>query len=203
MHSSRSILRIRLVATPRIKARVRQAREQEAKRRLNRRLYANPDVDGLEDADEENGAQNIRNGRSFTQRTPGMNQLYHDPFIDDEKENDALSASEVSALHQRRFSSRSNRSDFAGIAIAEEKEGYEVDSDGADHDGDGEESESGGGSACGGPEDNLLPSIIRDPGMATPLQRKWIKAMSEGKIEDIKRRFEAYAFFSSEATCNF
>ncbi|KAI5118724.1 hypothetical protein M0805_004522 [Coniferiporia weirii] len=39
-------------------------------------------------------------------------------------------------------------------------------------------------------DDNQLPSIIPEPGQATPLQRRWIEAMSEGKDEEVARRFQ-------------
>lgn len=39
-------------------------------------------------------------------------------------------------------------------------------------------------------EDNLWPSIIDDPGRATPLQRRWLLMMSNGKDSNIVRRFE-------------
>jgi len=39
-------------------------------------------------------------------------------------------------------------------------------------------------------EDPLSPSIIYDPGKATPMQRRWLAAMSEGKNPDIAKRFE-------------
>jgi len=41
-------------------------------------------------------------------------------------------------------------------------------------------------------EDPLAPSIIYDPGKATPIQRRWLAAMSEGKHPDIAKRFELY-----------
>lgn len=41
----------------------------------------------------------------------------------------------------------------------------------------------------GSPEDTLEPSIISDPGTASPLERKWLTAMSEGKEEYIAKRF--------------
>jgi hypothetical protein len=41
----------------------------------------------------------------------------------------------------------------------------------------------------GSPEDTLEPSMISDPGTASPLERKWLAAMSEGKDEYIARRF--------------
>lgn len=42
----------------------------------------------------------------------------------------------------------------------------------------------------GTPEDTVSPSMISDPGTASPLERKWLAAMSEGKEEHIARRFE-------------
>ena len=39
-------------------------------------------------------------------------------------------------------------------------------------------------------EDHLFPSMINDPGRATPLQRRWLLAMSEGKEPHIARRFQ-------------
>ena len=44
-------------------------------------------------------------------------------------------------------------------------------------------------------DDIQLPSIIPEPGQATPLQRKWIQAMSEGKSEEIANRFRQYVLF--------
>jgi len=38
--------------------------------------------------------------------------------------------------------------------------------------------------------DDLSPSIISDPGKATPLERRWLAAMSVGKEPEIERRFE-------------
>ena len=39
-------------------------------------------------------------------------------------------------------------------------------------------------------EDDSTPSMINDPSSATPLQRQWLSAMSEGKDADIAQRFE-------------
>lgn len=39
-------------------------------------------------------------------------------------------------------------------------------------------------------EDTVSPSMISDPGTASPLERRWLAAMSEGKDEHIARRFE-------------
>ena len=45
--------------------------------------------------------------------------------------------------------------------------------------------------------DNNLPSIIPNPGQATPLQRKWIEAMSDDQPEELARRFRLYVHSSS------
>ena len=42
----------------------------------------------------------------------------------------------------------------------------------------------------GSTEDTLWPTLISDPGTASPLERRWLAAMSEGKEEHITRRFE-------------
>lgn len=39
-------------------------------------------------------------------------------------------------------------------------------------------------------EDHLWSSVITDPGKATPMQRRWLSAMSEGKDPVIAKRFE-------------
>ncbi|KAG9315080.1 nitrogen permease regulator of amino acid transport activity 3-domain-containing protein [Chiua virens] len=39
-------------------------------------------------------------------------------------------------------------------------------------------------------EDTVSPSMISDPGTASPLERKWLAVMSEGKDECIAKRFE-------------
>ncbi|KAG5635964.1 hypothetical protein H0H81_009533 [Sphagnurus paluster] len=45
-------------------------------------------------------------------------------------------------------------------------------------------------------EDHLRPSMISDPGRATPLQRRWLAAMSDGKDPHIAKRFQLYVHAS-------
>jgi hypothetical protein len=54
---------------------------------------------------------------------------------------------------------------------------------------DSDEADVGWGSK----EDTLWPSMISDPGRATPLQRKWLSAMSDDMEEYIASRFEQSA----------
>lgn len=39
-------------------------------------------------------------------------------------------------------------------------------------------------------EDHVWPGVITDPGKATPMQRRWLSAMSDGKDPVIAKRFE-------------
>jgi hypothetical protein len=41
-------------------------------------------------------------------------------------------------------------------------------------------------------ENYIAPTMIGDPGRATPLQRRWLYAMSEGKAPHVAKRFEQY-----------
>jgi nitrogen permease regulator 3-like protein len=41
-------------------------------------------------------------------------------------------------------------------------------------------------------DDDNGTSTLTDPGRATPLQRRWLQAMSEGKDELVARRFDQY-----------
>ena len=90
---------------------------------------------------------------------------------------------------RRRFSNKSNRSELSGYPIPEEKEGQRENSDLEKEEDSDEVDDSAKWTS---PDDNGLPTIIYDPGTATPLQRLWIDAMSDGKGDEIKRRFELY-----------
>jgi len=53
----------------------------------------------------------------------------------------------------------------------------------------------------GSEEDNLEPSLIRNPGRATRLERKWLEAMMEGKSEGACYKFERlYMYFDGKKT---
>lgn len=75
-------------------------------------------------------------------------------------------------------SSRSRVSDIAESVIAEDE--------------DIEEEEYGSSDANDGSEaaSDVWPSMIGDPGRATPKERRWLTAMSEGKDPYIVKRFE-------------
>jgi hypothetical protein len=78
-------------------------------------------------------------------------------------------------------SGQSKPSDISGSILLEDAE--DVFDEISEED-SGEENVGWGSS-----EDTLEPSIISDPGTASPLERKWLAAMSDGKDEYIARRF--------------
>jgi hypothetical protein len=83
-------------------------------------------------------------------------------------------------------SGQSKPSDISGSILLEDAEDV---FDEMSEEGSGEENVGWGSS-----EDTLEPSIINDPGTASPLERKWLAAMSEGKDEYIARRFALSVF---------
>ncbi|KAF9485215.1 hypothetical protein BDN70DRAFT_796462 [Pholiota conissans] len=93
-----------------------------------------------------------------------------------------LSPKEARRFARRISSNESGKSeiselDFIG-AEAKQAMGY--------HNSEVDESDTGWDTM----EDHLWPSVINDPGKATPMQRRWLAAMSDGKDPVIAKRFE-------------
>jgi hypothetical protein len=86
----------------------------------------------------------------------------------------------------RRRSKDSGRSDLSELVIKESDRDDDINQRLTDEDSETDEEGLGWDTA----EDDLLPSMISDPGRATPLQRRWLLAMSEGKEPHIARRFQ-------------
>jgi hypothetical protein len=87
----------------------------------------------------------------------------------------------------------SNQSGISELVIGEDEDDYFED---GDYEGDsGPESESDlnddiNDSSWDTDNDKNSPSIISDPARATPMQRRWLSAMSEGKDPYVAKRFE-------------
>jgi nitrogen permease regulator 3-like protein len=158
-------LRIRLVATSELKARVQDERSRKMRRNFFRR------DDGL-------------NPRSTFQDNPSDNEKELSP--------NALSKSatfSLSSMTGRRLtrSKDSVRSAISELDFREEDTPQsEVDSDSKLDDDDDDDS------GWDTTEDHVGPSMISDPGKATPMQRRWLSAMSDGKEFALARRFERY-----------
>lgn len=150
-------LRIRIVATTELKARVRQAHERKLER--------------------QRGIQH--RGR----RGSGLRVLNED-LVD---YDNSLKKQRVTWLPRAHHYSKRMSSVESELSKASEMSMSSIDED--DEEGTTEESDDenvGWGSA----EDTFWPTLISDPGTASPLERRWLASMSEGKEEHIARRFE-------------
>jgi len=83
--------------------------------------------------------------------------------------------------------SGSNRT---GLLIVDEDEDEKSDDDYDDEDGQESEESDMSGSTWDAEDDQGSLSIISDPARATPLQRRWLSTMSEGKDPYIAKQFE-------------
>ncbi|OAX37621.1 hypothetical protein K503DRAFT_693059 [Rhizopogon vinicolor AM-OR11-026] len=154
-------LHIRVVTTAELKLRVRQVHERKLERRLS---------------------NHIRGRRRSSRRL--------DHGVGDAHEHSRASMPWLSMSPKtvRRYSRRlgsvdsrhSKTSDASGSLLLDDAEDVFEESE----EDSGEENVG-----WGSPEDTLEPSMIGDPGTASPLERKWLVAMSEGKDEYIARRF--------------
>lgn len=91
---------------------------------------------------------------------------------------------------KRRLSSTESRRELAALEIDSRRRGKLRDHvffD--DEDEDGGSSLDGADSGWESSEDAPKSTVIEDPGRATPLQRRWLSAMSEGKEPQIAKRF--------------
>jgi len=87
----------------------------------------------------------------------------------------------------RRFSSNeSGRSEISELNFDTEATMLKVEESGSNSNSELDEDDSGWDTT----EDHLWPSMINDPGKATPMQRRWLSAMSDGKEPAIAKRFE-------------
>ena len=161
-------LHIRVVATADLKLRVRMLRGAKKSNRPT------------------NGSSGLTHGQtwstSYHDRTSN-NLESPDSNLDPMGDATWLSLSPKTARRQSRQlpSTESGHSITSEIDLDEDFEyGDDVELDEQDSDDVG----------WGGKEDTLWPSMISDPGRATPLQRKWLSAMSEDKDEYIASRFE-------------
>ena len=155
-------LRVRLVATSELKARVNEERNRKMLKGFAKR-------------------DSLSNPRSTS----------HDSTVNVEEFSPNSKNATFFLSPKSRFA-RSRDSDRSGISAldfrgADENEGYSPDSEG-DGNSELDEEDSGWDTT----EDHVGPSMIDDPGKATPMQRRWLSAMSEGKAFAIARRFEKY-----------
>ncbi|KAF8626403.1 hypothetical protein AX17_006570 [Amanita inopinata Kibby_2008] len=165
-------LRIRLVATRELKIRARQQR-QEALLRKGSWVKGSKSnsYHRLEELDLDTTYMTTQSASGFPWLSP-------------------------SSKHARRYTRRLSSTE-TGKGLAEVIQEYDdrIGNRPSDHavfdeeDEDGNSSLDGAESGWESSEDSLAPTMIEDPGRATPIQRRWLSAMSEGKEPHIARRF--------------
>lgn len=163
-------LRVRVVATRQLKIRVRYERDQARARKAG----------GTADWERSALRQELE-----VDDIDGSNSSSI-PWL-------ALSP-KAARRHSRRQSNESLRSQMSELVI---KESEDEDSGNGGHERrtTDEDTSSGlddPGSGWDTAEDFLGPTMISDPGRATPLQRRWLSAMSEGKAPLLAKRFQLY-----------
>ena len=162
-------LRVRLVATSDLKARVQDERNRKKMRDFTRRDH-----------------RSIPRSTSHDDSTVNVEE--HSPNTLSKNGTFFLSPKTARRFARSRDSDRSGISalDFRGADEAEEDTPEsQVDSN---SNSELDDEDSGWDTT----EDHVGPSMIDDPGKATPMQRRWLSAMSEGKAFAIARRFEKY-----------
>jgi hypothetical protein len=163
-------IRIRLVATRELKTRVRHRRQQNLMRKStwSRKGYGT-NTQRLEELD-------LDTSYMITQPTSSFPWLPPSP--------------KAARKYTRRISSAENGRELGVLDLDSRLRGKFKDQvffD--DEDEDGASSLDGAESGWESSEDSLVPTVIEDPGRATPLQRRWLSAMSEGKEPQIAKRF--------------
>ena len=160
-------LRVRLVATSDLKARVRDERNRKMMKNFARRSHrSNPR------STSHDGA--TLNVEEFSPNTLSRNATFF-----------------LSPKTARRFA-RSKDSDRSGISELDFRGADETEEDALESEVDSNSEPDEEDSGWDTTEDDVGPSMIDDPGKATPMQRRWLSAMSEGKAFAIARRFEKY-----------
>ncbi|KAF8150632.1 nitrogen permease regulator of amino acid transport activity 3-domain-containing protein [Crassisporium funariophilum] len=167
-------LRIRVVATRDLKMRVKAERKQKLARKFARGAGARRDGSGsssgrpadldIDDLTEE--------GLSSATTSAGVGLI--------------LSPRTARNFARRISSNDSGRSEISELDFREEH----LEENGAESEGDSNSELDEEDSGWDTTEDHLWPSMINDPGKATPMQRRWLSAMSEGKESSIAKRFE-------------
>lgn len=153
-------LHVRVVTTAELKFHVRQAHERKMERRASHHLRGRRRSSRMGDHGVGDAHEHPRVTMPWLSLSPKVARRYPRRSMD---------------------SGQSKPNDISGSILLEDAE--DVFDDMSEED-SGEENVGWGSS-----EDTLEPSMISDPGTASPLERKWLAAMSEGKDEYIARRF--------------
>jgi nitrogen permease regulator 3 len=163
-------LRVRLVATSDLKARVKDERVRKM-RNFARRDHRSNHRSNPRSTSQDGSTVNVE---ELSPNTLSKNATFF-----------------LSPKTARRFA-RSKDSDRSGISALDFRGADETEEDTPESEVDSNSEPDEDDSGWDTTEDHVGPSMIDDPGKATPMQRRWLSAMSEGKAFAIARKFEKY-----------
>lgn len=157
-------LRIRVVATVELKRRVKEQRKSKMAQKSGK-----INLDGRMHSDSDGDAYPSNDSNKDTSLFPARNPLQ---------------------FSRRISSNESGRSEISALNFQEEDtfDGADNPSESVSSNSEPDEDDSGWDTT----EDHVGPSMINDPGKATPMQRRWLSAMSEGIEPAIAKRFELF-----------
>ncbi|KAG5340895.1 hypothetical protein C0989_012647 [Termitomyces sp. Mn162] len=172
-------LRIRVVATQKVKLKVRLAREKTLARKAGTQHYHRRGLlHELESADDDDELN-----LSPPSTTPWLPLSPRTAHRHSRHQSDESGRQEKTTSHE---------ADDYGTGDRERRGTDEDASDELD----------GPDSGWDTAEDHLRPSMISDPGRATLLQRRWLAAMSEGKDPSIVKRFQLISQYFDGKRCD-
>lgn len=191
-------LRVRVVASARVKARARQLSDKyvtsaKSDSRGSGREWAERAKTRLSDKEGRKSSKSLKNHRGRRSFRGSALQL------DDNESGVSASMPSIAFADQekrrRRFSSNSASRDRENLVIREEKHDSEPELGPAPAirmgpvEWEGNDDDNGKHFID---ENSLKDSIIWNPARPTPIEEKWLNVMSEGKDPDLAKRFEQY-----------
>ena len=177
-------LRVRVFATAELKARVREKRERALARRGRIRARSQSmSTDTKGDGKKEVG----NNGDGAAPDHSPQDYWFNMSPRSARRQTRKMSPPQASRRERSMSDAQplKTQKEHVGEPGIEEEDDDTLFDDGLDI-----ESSSGIGDNASEKWDDLLASMIPDPARATPLERQWLAAMSEGKDTYIARRFE-------------
>jgi hypothetical protein len=185
-------LRIRVVATQELKMRVRLARERARTKRAKASGRSNRRTTELKSRQSrpEDSPEITSPGTTWVSFSPKSARKYTRRM-----QSRHSGDSELSELVLKESDDEGAGDDREETDAGNNDEDEDAEDDKGDEDDEGDEEEEWEEQRdeyvnWDNRENNLLPTMINDPGRATPLQRRWLSAMSEGKDALVAKRFE-------------
>lgn len=190
-------LRVRIVASKELKARVRMRGSATGRKNKNKSRTRGRTGMGR----ERKGSMMINKGKTTARREsfgvePGMGGIsasFRSGGLHARFRERRGSGGDAAVFDEDDEEEDNGNGDGDGLdGLDDTEDGHYEGSDGGDEGVDGEEHDTDEEERGEDPSSSLVSSLIDSPGQATALQRRWLEAMSEGKDARVRRRFEQY-----------